>query len=240
MLWYIEIFFWCINVDFTLTLSPLSLSLSLCIPLSVLRCSLQEAEESRDAGRRDLIEAHRQLRDCAAERDAQRKEALELRRALGDAGREKEAIHNSNQELRATVKRTENDINRLGISHQGHQEDFSTESHSHLLCLHELDIQKICSYVPMFLVPIFPYVGTSPCRISHCVSPPQSEAGTGGEGAEAGRAGGVQVLQPAGGEQAEGQAARAGALPSAGTPRAAGAAQTGGHGCRARESTVVH
>lgn len=78
-----------------------------------LRRELAEAEESRDAGRRELIEAHRQLRECIQERDAQRRESLELKRALGDEGREREAIHTSNQELRAAVKRAESDNNRF-------------------------------------------------------------------------------------------------------------------------------
>lgn len=112
----------------------LSIYLPLCLSflqLSRLRCSLQEAEESRDAGRKDLIEAHRQLRECASERDVQRKEALELRRALGDTSRERDAIHTSNQDLRVTVKRIENDNNRLGII--GWVESWLAHSEGHSL-----------------------------------------------------------------------------------------------------------
>lgn len=82
-----------------------------------LRRELVEVEESRDAGRRELIEAHRQLRECVQERDAQRRESLELKRALGDESREREAIHTSNQELRTAVKRAESDNNRFN-THQ--------------------------------------------------------------------------------------------------------------------------
>lgn len=63
-------------------------------------------------GRRELIEAHRGLQECAQERDKQRKEALDLRRLLGDETREKEAIQASNQELRSFIKRAESDNSR--------------------------------------------------------------------------------------------------------------------------------
>uniref|UniRef100_A0AAY5EGY6 Ciliary rootlet coiled-coil, rootletin family member 2 n=1 Tax=Electrophorus electricus TaxID=8005 RepID=A0AAY5EGY6_ELEEL len=77
-----------------------------------LQRDLSEAEESRDAGRRELIQACRELEECAQERDARRMECMELQRALGDESRMKEAMQSSNQELRAAVKRAENDNNR--------------------------------------------------------------------------------------------------------------------------------
>lgn len=77
-----------------------------------LRRQLQEAEDALIKGRRELIEAHRELQECAQDRDNQRKEALDLRRLLGDETREKEAIQASNQELRALIKRAENDNSR--------------------------------------------------------------------------------------------------------------------------------
>lgn len=77
-----------------------------------LRQQLQEAEDGLIKGQRELIEAHRELQDCAQERDKQRKEALDLRRLLGDESREKEAIQTSNQELRALIKRAESDNSR--------------------------------------------------------------------------------------------------------------------------------
>lgn len=78
-----------------------------------LRRELSEVEESRDSGRKELIEAQRELRECLQDRDAQRREGLELKRALGDAVREKEAIQTSNHELRTAVKRAEFENNRF-------------------------------------------------------------------------------------------------------------------------------
>ena len=79
-----------------------------------LRRQLQEAEDGLVKGQRELIEAHRELQDCAQERDTQRREALDLRRLLGDESREKEALQESNQELRAFIKRAESDNSRYG------------------------------------------------------------------------------------------------------------------------------
>lgn len=80
-----------------------------------LRRELSEVEESRDSGRKELIEAHRELRECLQDRDTQRREGLELKRALGDVVREKEAIQASNHELRTAVKRAEFENNRFSI-----------------------------------------------------------------------------------------------------------------------------
>lgn len=80
-----------------------------------MRRELSEVEESRDSGRKELIEAHRELRECLQDRDAQRREGLELKRDLGDVVREKEAIQASNHELRTAVKRAEFENNRYSI-----------------------------------------------------------------------------------------------------------------------------
>lgn len=80
--------------------------------LEGLRWQLQDAEDGLIKGQKELIEAHRDLQECAQERDKQRKEALDLRRLLGDETREKEAIQASNQELRTLVKRAESDNSR--------------------------------------------------------------------------------------------------------------------------------
>ena len=82
--------------------------------LEGLRLQLQETEDGLIKGRRELIEAHRELQECAQERDRQRKDALDLRRLLGDETREKEAIQASNKELRAFIKRAESDNSRYG------------------------------------------------------------------------------------------------------------------------------
>lgn len=66
-------------------------------------------------GRRELIDAHRELQDCAQERDKQRKEALDLKRLLGDETREKEAIQITNEELRTLIKRAESDNSRYNF-----------------------------------------------------------------------------------------------------------------------------
>lgn len=84
----------------------------LVIKLEDLRRRLQEAEDSRLEGKKDLTEAHRELQGCVQERDKLRKEALELRRELADETREREAIQVSNQELRASIKREESENNR--------------------------------------------------------------------------------------------------------------------------------
>lgn len=63
-------------------------------------------------GQREIIEAHRELQECAQERDKQRKETLDLRRHLGNETREKEAIQVSNEELRTLIKRAESDNSR--------------------------------------------------------------------------------------------------------------------------------
>lgn len=63
----------------------------------------------------ELIEAHRELQECAQDRDKQRKAALDLRRLLGDESREKESIQASNQELRALIKRAESDNSRYRL-----------------------------------------------------------------------------------------------------------------------------
>lgn len=65
--------------------------------------------------RTELIEAHREIQECAQDRDRQRKGALDLRRLLGDESREKESIQASNQELRALIKRAESDNRRYGF-----------------------------------------------------------------------------------------------------------------------------
>lgn len=77
-----------------------------------LRRQLQEAEDGLIKVKAELIEAHRELQECAQQRDKQRKEALDLRRLLGDETREKDAIQASNQELRAFIKRAESDNSR--------------------------------------------------------------------------------------------------------------------------------
>lgn len=82
--------------------------------LERLRRQLQETEDGLIKGQRELIEAHRELQECAQERDRQRKDALDLRRLMGDETREKEAIQASNQELRAFIKRAESDNSRYG------------------------------------------------------------------------------------------------------------------------------
>ena len=86
--------------------------LTFSLKLEGLRRQLQEAEDGLVKGRKELIEAHRGLQECAQERDKQRKEVLDLRRLFGDESREKEAIQASNQELRAFIKRAESDNNR--------------------------------------------------------------------------------------------------------------------------------
>lgn len=83
-----------------------------------LRQQLKETEDALIKGRRELIEAHRELQECAQERDKQRKDALDLRRVLGDETREKEAIQGSNEELRASVKRAECDNSRYRCSRE--------------------------------------------------------------------------------------------------------------------------
>lgn len=80
--------------------------------LEALRQQLQEAEDGLIKVRRELIEAHRELQDCAQDRDKQRKETLDLRRLLGNETREKESIQASNHELRALIKRAESDNSR--------------------------------------------------------------------------------------------------------------------------------
>ncbi|KTG34143.1 hypothetical protein cypCar_00000785, partial [Cyprinus carpio] len=82
-----------------------------------LRRELIEVEESRDSGRKDLMEAHRELRGCLQDRDTQRFEGLKLKRGLGDVVREKEAIQASYNGLRTAVKRAEfenNSLRRVG------------------------------------------------------------------------------------------------------------------------------
>lgn len=97
------------------TLNGISLLIFFSPQVERLRRELAEVEESRDAGRKELIEAHRQLRECVQERDAHHREILELKRALGDESREREAIHTSNQELRTAVKRAESDNTRFNM-----------------------------------------------------------------------------------------------------------------------------
>lgn len=80
--------------------------------LEGLRRQLQEAEDGLIKGQRELIEAHRELQECAQDRDKQRKEALDLRRLSGDETREKEAIQTSNKELRVLIKRAESENSR--------------------------------------------------------------------------------------------------------------------------------
>lgn len=82
------------------------------IKLEGLRQQLQEAEDGLIKVRRELIESHRELQECAQDRDKQRKEALDLRRLLGDETREKESIQASNQELRSLIKRAESNNSR--------------------------------------------------------------------------------------------------------------------------------
>lgn len=80
--------------------------------LEGLRRQLQDTEDGLMTGRREIIEAHRELQECAQERDKQRKETLDLRRILGNETREKEAIQVSNEELRTLIKRAESDNSR--------------------------------------------------------------------------------------------------------------------------------
>lgn len=92
--------------------------LNLDIKFVGLRRQLQEAENGLIKGQRELIEAHRELQECAQDRDKQRKEALDLKRLLGDETRENEAIQASNQELRAFIKRAESDNSRYSCHTQ--------------------------------------------------------------------------------------------------------------------------
>lgn len=82
------------------------------------RRQLQEAEDGLVKVQRKLIEAHRELQECAQDRDKQRKEVLDTRRLLGDETREKEAIQASNLELRVLIKRAESDNSRYSCHMQ--------------------------------------------------------------------------------------------------------------------------
>lgn len=98
--------------SFTLTEYHGFLFHTLHIKLEGLHQQLQAAEDALLKVRTELIEAHRELQECAQDRDKQRKGALDLRRLLGDESREKESIQASNQELRALIKRAESDNSR--------------------------------------------------------------------------------------------------------------------------------
>lgn len=73
---------------------------------------LEGAKDGLLKARTELMEAHRELQECAQEQDKRRKEALDLRRLMADGTRETEAVQASNQELRALIKRAESDNNR--------------------------------------------------------------------------------------------------------------------------------
>ena len=75
--------------------------------INELKLQLKMVEESRDAVRRDLIEAQRKIRHGEEAMETARKEIAELRRALKDEEKEKEAIQLTTNELRGKVKRAE-------------------------------------------------------------------------------------------------------------------------------------
>lgn len=82
---------------------------ALCCQVEELKTQLRMVEDARDGIRRDLIEAHRKVRESLEGHELQRKEIQDLRRSLSDEAKEKEAMQHSNQELRAAVKRAESD-----------------------------------------------------------------------------------------------------------------------------------
>lgn len=74
-----------------------------------LKTQLCVVEDGRDAVRRELIEAHRRVRESHEAAEVQKKEAQDLRRSLGDESKEKEAVQRSNEELRGAVRRAESE-----------------------------------------------------------------------------------------------------------------------------------
>ncbi len=84
--------------------------------INELKLQLKMVEESRDAVRRDFIEAQRKIRESEEGREMGRKEISELRRMLKDEEKEKEAIQFTTNELRSKVKKSEggfySDLNR--------------------------------------------------------------------------------------------------------------------------------
>lgn len=77
---------------------------------------LQLLEDARELIRRELLEAHRKVREAQEAHDLQRKEVVELRHSLGDEGKEKEALQRSNTELRLALKRAESERIRWALS----------------------------------------------------------------------------------------------------------------------------
>ena len=61
------------------------------------------AEEARDGVRRELIDAHRKIREGEEARENARKENTDLKRQLKDEEREKEAVQQTANELRGKV-----------------------------------------------------------------------------------------------------------------------------------------
>ncbi|KAM9831297.1 uncharacterized protein crocc2 [Neosynchiropus ocellatus] len=78
-----------------------------------LHRQLLESEAKHVKAQKDLIEAQRELWICKEDCDEQRGEALNLKRVLIDETKEKETFQESNRELRSSIRRTEEENNRL-------------------------------------------------------------------------------------------------------------------------------
>ncbi len=83
--------------------------------INELKLQLKMVEESRDAVRRDFIEAQRKIRESEEGREMGRKEISELRRMLKDEEKEKEAIQFTTNELRTKVKKSVGGSSSLSI-----------------------------------------------------------------------------------------------------------------------------
>ena len=84
--------------------------------MAELKVQLKMVEETRDATRRDLIEANRAIREGDEARDLMRKEIVELKRLVNEEIHEKETVQATAAELRAQIKRIEaekTELNRL-------------------------------------------------------------------------------------------------------------------------------
>lgn len=75
--------------------------------VSELKLQLKMVEEARDGVRRELIDAHRKIREGEEAREGARKENTDLKRQLKDEEREKQAVQETANELRGKVKKCE-------------------------------------------------------------------------------------------------------------------------------------
>lgn len=72
--------------------------------IKALKVQLGMAEEARDGARRDLIEAHRKIREAEESKESLRKENLSFRRQVKDEELEKSALEKAVENLREKVK----------------------------------------------------------------------------------------------------------------------------------------